>query len=108
MNAKLKVGSSSSYGRLAGNVVSGRTVTLQRRAPGATTWVTVGTMPAGASAGTYVLAQRVGADTDYRAVFATPTNEGINGDTSPTVRVDVVVGCTAVDGADAVIAVPCA
>ena len=108
LTATLKVGSSSSYGRLAGNVVGGRTVTLQRRAPGATAWVTVGTMPAGASAGTYVLAQRLGADTDYRAVFTTPTNEGINGDTSPTVRVDVVVTCTAVAGADAVIAIPCA
>ena len=107
LTATLKVASSSSYGRLSGNVVGGRTVTLQRRAPGATAWVTVGTMPAGGSAGTYVLAQRLGADTDYRAVFTTPTTEGINGDTSPTVRVDVVVGCAAVAGADAVIAVPC-
>ena len=34
-------------GGSGGNPVTGRTVTLQRRAPGATTWATVGTMPAG-------------------------------------------------------------
>ena len=66
-------------------------------------------MPAGSTAGTYVLAQRPGADTDYRAVFKTPADEGINGDTSPTVRVDVVVTCTTtVTGADAGVAIPCA
>jgi len=92
---------------LIGNVASGRTVTLQRRAPGATTWVTVGTMPAGTTAGTYVLGQRPGADTDYRAVFKTPTDEGINGDTSPTVRVDVNVTCTTTVAGDGTIAVPC-
>ena len=108
LTAALRIGSSSSYGRLIGNVASGRTVTLQRRAPGSTTWVTVGTMPAGATAGTYVLAQRPGADTEYRAVFKTPADEGINGDTSPTVLVDVVVACTATVAGDGAIAVPCA
>jgi hypothetical protein len=108
LTAALRIGSSSSYGRLIGNVASGRTVTLQRRAPGATTWVAVGTMPAGATAGTYVLAQRPGADTEYRAVFKTPTDEGVNGDTSPTVLVDVVVACTTTVAGDGAIAVPCA
>ena len=42
-------------------------------------------MAAGAAGGTYVLTLRHGSDADYRAVFATPSNEGINGDTSPTV-----------------------
>lgn len=109
LTATLKAGSSSSYGRLLGNVLSGRTITLQRRAVGTTTWVTVATMPAGSAAGTYVLTQRPGADTDYRAVFKTPTDEGINGDTSSTVHVDVTVACTTtVARADAAIAVPCA
>jgi hypothetical protein len=89
LTATLKVASNTSYGRLAGNPVAGRTVTLQRRAPGATAWVAVGTMPAGPSSGTYVLSQRPSADTEYRAVFATPSTEGINGDASPTVRVYV-------------------
>ena len=95
LTATLQVYGATSYRRLGGNPVSGRTVTLQRRAPGATTWTSIGTMPAGSTAGTYVLAQRPGADTDYRAVFATPTTEGINGDTSGTIRV-TVSGCPAV------------
>ena len=47
-------------------------------------------------------------DTEYRAVFKTPADEGINGDTSPTVNVDVVVTCSTVIGANAGIAFPCA
>ena len=52
--------------------------------------------------------ERPGADTEYRAVFKTPADEGINGDTSPTVLVDVVVACTTTVTADGAIAVPCA
>jgi hypothetical protein len=105
--ATLKVVDSDSYGRLGGNLVSGRTVTLQRRAVGTTAWIAVGTMPPGSASGTYVLAQRPGAATEYRAVFGTPSGEGINGDSSPAVRV-VVTGCGAVSGPDSAIAAPCA
>ena len=93
LTASLKVYDADSYRQLGGNSVSGRTVTLQRRAPGATTWTSIGTMPVGSTAGTYVLGQRPGADTDYRAVFATPSSEGINGDSSGTIRV-TVSGCS--------------
>jgi hypothetical protein len=89
LTATLKVVASASSGRLGGNLVSGRSVTLQRRTPGATTWTTVAAMPPGSAMGTYVLSQRPGADTEYRAVFGTPSTEGINGDTSLTVRVYV-------------------
>ncbi|HLO35140.1 MAG TPA: hypothetical protein VK194_03625, partial [Candidatus Deferrimicrobium sp.] len=47
LTATLKVGGDDTYLRLRGNPVSGRTVTLQRRAPGASTWTTVGSMGAG-------------------------------------------------------------
>ena len=94
LTATLKVVDYDSYGRLGGNSISGRIVTLQRRAPGATAWTTVGTMPSGSVSGTYSLTQRPTSDTDYRAVFGTPATEGINGDTSPTVRVYVGY-CTA-------------
>ena len=89
LTATLKVVDYASYVRLGGNPVTGRTVTLQRRAVGTTAWTSVGAMP-GAVAGTYVLAQRPGSDTEYRAVFGTQTSEGLNGDTSPTVRVYVI------------------
>jgi hypothetical protein len=93
LTATLRVYDADAYRMLGGDLLSGRTVTLQRRAPGGTTWTSIGTMPAGSAAGTYVLGQRPGTDTEYRAVFATPSTEGINGDTSPTVLV-TVNGCT--------------
>ena len=94
LTASLKVYDADPYRLLGGNLVSGRTVTLQRRVSGATTWTTVGSMPAGSAAGTYVLNQQLSTTTDYRAVFGTPSNEGLNGSTSPTVRVSVS-NCTA-------------
>ena len=109
LTATLKVVDADAYGRLGGNAVSGRTVTLQRRAVGTTTWISVGTMPFGSVTGTYVLAQRPGGATEYRAAFPTPSTEGINGDSSPAVRVNVT-GCTAVAGAksESSIQAPCA
>jgi hypothetical protein len=89
LTATLKVADYDSYDQVGGNQVSGRVVTLQRRAPGATAWTTVGAMPPGTALGTYVLAQRPAADTDYRAVFATQTVEGLEGSASATVRVAV-------------------
>jgi hypothetical protein len=109
LTATLKVVDADAYGRLGGNAVSGRVVNLQRRAVGTTTWVAAGTMPAGSVTGTYVLAQRPGGATEYRAVFSTPSTEGINGDSSPAVRVDVT-GCTAVAAtkSESTIQAPCA
>ncbi len=89
LTASLKVADYDDYRQIGGNQVSGRVATLQRRAAGATNWVTVGTMPAGTALGTYVLTQRPASDTDFRAVFATQTVEGLNGSTSAAVRVVV-------------------
>jgi hypothetical protein len=105
LTASLKVVDADEYRKLGGNPVTGRTVTLQRRPAGGTTWTSVGTMSAGAAAGTYVLSQSPAGFTDYRAVFSTPSNEGINGDTSPTVRVSIGA-CSAAIARD-VAAVPC-
>lgn len=89
LTASLRVPDYDAYDEIGGNQVSGRVVTLQRRAAGATTWVTVGTMPAGTATGTYVLTQSPTSDTDYRATFATQTVEGLEGSTSAVVRVGV-------------------
>jgi hypothetical protein len=91
LTATLKVVDADSYARLGANPVSGRTVTLQRRAPGAATWTTVGTMAAASAAGTYTISQRLTAEAEFRAVFATQTTEGLDGDTSPTVHVYVSI-----------------
>ena len=88
LTATLKVGTAAAYDRLRGNPVTGRTVSLQRRVPGASTWSAAGTMTAGSS-GTYKLGIKLQAATEFRAVFKTPSDEGINGDTSPTVAVSV-------------------
>jgi hypothetical protein len=107
LTATLKVVDDDTYRLLGGNSVTGRTVTLQRRAPGATTWTTIGSMGAGSSAGTYVSTQRPTAATEYRAVFATPSDEGINGDSSPVVKVVVTTCAAAITSGAAVIAAPC-
>jgi hypothetical protein len=92
LTAVLKVVDRDAYDRLGGNPVSGRVVKLQRRSVGATTWVAVGTMSAGAS-GAYSLAVRLARSSEFRAIFSTSADEGLNGDTSPTVTVNVA-GCT--------------
>ncbi len=94
ITATLRVLDDSTYGRLGDNPVSGRTVTLQRRAVGTTTWITVGTMAAGSSSGTYVMSQKPSSDTDYRAVFSKPSGEGLLGVTSAVARVYIGSSCT--------------
>jgi hypothetical protein len=88
LTATLKVAAEDSYGRLRGNPVSNRTVKLQRRPPGTSTWSAVATMTAGAS-GTYTYPVRLIVAAEFRAVFSTPSGEGLNGDTSPTLLVPV-------------------
>ena len=77
---------SRAYDRLRGNAVSGRTVTLQRRAPGTTTWITVGDDGGRQLPAPTTSRSSSWPSTEFRAVFKTPTDEGLKGDTSPTVR----------------------
>jgi hypothetical protein len=93
LTATLKVGSATEYKRLRSNPISARTVTLQRRSVGTTSWSTVGPMASGATAGRYALAVTVWADSEFRAVFGEPADEGLRGATSSFVRV-VVGSCT--------------
>jgi hypothetical protein len=87
--ATLKVTDADAYGRLGGNPLSGRIVTLQVKAPGATTWSSAGTMAAGTTSGTYTKTLRLTADIQGRAVFKAPTDEGLGASTSPTATIDV-------------------
>jgi hypothetical protein len=88
----LKVATDTSYGRLSANPVGGRTIRLQRRAIGSSTWANVLTLTSGSPTGTYVGTLWMYQTADYRTLFSTPSNEGLRGDTSPTVR--VIVTCT--------------
>lgn len=93
-SSALKVATDGDYLRLSGNAVSARTVRLQRRSLGSTTWATFATLVSGSPTGTYRVTLRLYGTADYRAVFSTPSSEGLRGDTSPTVRV-TVAPCTA-------------
>ena len=89
LTATLKVADVSSYVRLALNPVALRTVTLQRRTAGTTTWSTVGTMASGPTSGTYTSAVSLQSRTEFRALFAKPPSEGLRAATSPIVTVAV-------------------
>lgn len=92
--AYLKVATNTAYGRLSANPIGARTVRLQRRAIGSTTWANLVTLAQSSTAGTYVASLRLFSTADFRVVFATPSNEGVRGDTSPIVRI-TVAPCTA-------------
>lgn len=87
--AVLRVADRDSYDRLGNNPVSSRTVRLQRRAIGASTWATVTTMAPTTASGTYAAAIRPQVSGEYRALFSTPSDEGINGDGSGVVTIVV-------------------
>jgi hypothetical protein len=87
--ALLKVVTDPDYGRLSGNPVSLRTVRLQRRPPGTTTWSNVATMSPTSPTGSYVTSLRLYSSAEFRAVFTTPSNEGLRADGSPAALVTV-------------------
>ena len=89
LTATLKVADNSAYVRLALNPIALRTVTLQRRPAGTTTWTTVGRMANGSTSGTYTTSLSLTARTEFRALFAKPTDEGLLASTSPIVTVAV-------------------
>lgn len=89
LTATLKVADMSSYVRLGLNPISSRIVTLQRRAAGTSTWSTAGTMAIGSTAGTYRMSFSLTSATEFRAVFAKPSDEGLRAATSSVVTVAV-------------------
>ena len=93
----LRISSASSAGELSGDPLSGRTISLQRRALGGTSWSTIGPMTANSADGSYGLTITPSQSYDYRLVFATPSNEGLTNATSSTVRIGVVA-CAAIAG----------
>ena len=95
LTARLSITDYDAYERLGGNMLSSRTVTIQRRVPGATTWTSIATMAVGSVAGTYTFtATSLTRAYDWRAVFSKPTSEGLRASTSNVVTV-AVSGCSA-------------
>jgi hypothetical protein len=89
----LRTATNTTYGRLSAQWLSRRTVRLQQRLGGSTTWATIATMTPVTPTGSYAASVALHAVADYRAVFSTPTTEGLRGDTSATVQV-LVMPCT--------------
>jgi hypothetical protein len=87
LTALLNVANDPSYSRLAANPVALRSVTLEKRPSGTTTWTTVGTMGYTSPSGTYTKTVQVSSRTEFRAVFRKPADEGLRAATSSTVIV---------------------
>lgn len=89
LTATLKVADAPGYVRLALNPVALRSITLQRRAGAGAAWTTIGTMAYGSASGTYTRSVTLQSRTEFRAVFAKPPDEGLQGATSPILAVAV-------------------
>ena len=95
MTAKLKIDATSAYPNLASEPLSDRTVLLQRRAVGTTSWTTIGEMTSVTDdSGRYVKTMTLTATYEWRAQFLAPSDEGIRGSSSNVARLSVTYGCT--------------
>jgi len=90
MTGTFKVASASAARTLSGDPLSGRTITLQRRLPGATSWSTFGTLAGNSTPGSYGLTISPSTTYDYRLLFTAVSGDGILGATSATARVAVI------------------
>lgn len=104
LTARLKVHVDEVYPNLAGQPLSGRSVVLQKRAPGNVGWTTVGDMTAVTDGtGRYVKTITVNSTFDWRAIFVAPDDEGLRSINSPITRIAVSADCSTAavnDGAE--------
>ncbi|HYN69118.1 MAG TPA: hypothetical protein VEX41_02785 [Candidatus Eisenbacteria bacterium] len=89
--ARLSVAPLAAARNLAGDPLSSRAVALQRRVVGSSTWMTVVTMAAGSTAGSYTAATSPTATYEWRARFL-PSSDGALASASTAIRVSVS-GC---------------
>jgi hypothetical protein len=91
--ARLTIAVLTAARNLGGDPLSARTVVLQRRVVGSTTWGTVTTMAAGTTAGSYTATSSPTATYEWRALFL-PSADGALSSASTAVKVSVS-GCPA-------------
>jgi hypothetical protein len=90
----LEIAVSTAAKRMSGDPLSSRSIKVQRREPGGTTWATVGTMTGvTGSAGSYQLSITPPSSGDYRLWFDAPTTEGLKDATSGVLTITVIVPC---------------
>jgi hypothetical protein len=87
--ATLKVGPSDAYLKLKSNPISGRSVVLQRRPVGGTSWTAIATMAQSSTAGVYRWTVAPATSYEWRVVFSKPPGEGLQASISPIVTVSV-------------------
>jgi hypothetical protein len=93
LTARLSVADDVQYAHLAGQRASGRLVRLQRRAPGGS-WEDAGALaPLDDETGRYAQTITVNGTYYWRAVFADPTGEGLEGSTSAALLISMDVPC---------------
>ncbi len=92
LTATLRVDPNAAEQVLAGNVLDGRAVRLQRRPVGATGWSDVGSLT-GSGAGKYSKTLSATASYEYRARFDGPGAEGLEESNSGVVRISIADPC---------------
>ena len=93
-SAALRTTTAAANRALSNDPVSGRTVVLQRRLVGASSWTTVGTMSASTTVeGTYSISVSPTATYEWQATFTSTTADGAIGSSSGTINV-TVGGCS--------------
>ena len=94
LSATLRVrADGNDYGQISGMRLNGRSVQLRRRPAGSsgawtTSWMTWAEVP-----GLYTITLYPRATYEYIAVFGSPDNEGLHGDTSNQITVRIAGGC---------------
>jgi hypothetical protein len=93
ITGELEIARASAAKRLSGDPLSRRTITLQRKSLGSTSWVVIATMSSiSGSDGSYTTTIKPSATADYRLRYAAPSTEGLLSSTSAVVRVTLDIG----------------
>lgn len=88
-SAGLRVSDDAPYAKLAGEALSNRTVVLQRRLPGASSWTDHATMAQTSTPGRYTASAWPTTTYEWRALFRRPDAEGLKRSSSTIVKVSV-------------------
>ena len=90
LTATLKIGDRSAYGQLAANPLNGRSLKLKYRRAGSTdAWKTVW-MRSLYSGGRYEATIVLGSTSEFKAVFSSPSDEGLRYSLSATKKVKAI------------------
>lgn len=94
ITGELEIAVASTARRLSGDPLSSRTIKVQRREIGGSTWTSVGTMSAvGGSAGSYTFTLFPPSSGEYRLLYDAPTSEGLKDTSSGMLSITVMVQC---------------